>query len=173
MSEPCWMPFSHDLKVPIFMGQNLCQVITLVNQNELCGHWYPIPGGAENSYLVVSVASIQKLAKSSRHKEEVWNFQNNFIWDIRGKSLSEPCVECIAQPSKCCKKTQALPKRKDSFLTRILILRRKRKPPLIKNEGAVVFATKRKDDKTLGVNENGEKGLRYWTKFYDDTIYIA
>jgi hypothetical protein len=141
--EPCWMPFTQNLNIPFFMGQNLGQIITPVTPDELCGQWYPIPGGTENSYLVASIASIQKLAKDSGHKG-VWFFRDKFVWDVQGEFLFEPCVECIGEPRRCCKKPQIVHKRENKLVKKNLPAVFVRTIPEIKDKGAVVFAKERK-----------------------------
>ncbi|KAK3316875.1 hypothetical protein B0H66DRAFT_306995 [Apodospora peruviana] len=121
--EPCWMPFTK--RVPIFMGQNLGQLLTPKDQAtaKLCGNWQPIPGGIKNNYLVASVASIQKLAEHSGH-DECWFFSENLAWEFRDHHLFEGCRdECIANP-------------------RIAVQRARLQ---IKQHGAIVFATERKE----------------------------
>jgi hypothetical protein len=146
--ETCWTHFTQNLNVPVFMGQNLGQVITPVNKNELCKHWYPIPGGTENSYLVASIASIQKLAKESGNKG-IWTFRDDFVWDIQGELLFTPCVRCREEPNRCNKNPQILNKRQNRLVKKNLPSGMVRTVPQIQEKGAVVFAEKRKDENAL------------------------
>jgi hypothetical protein len=146
--ETCWMHFTKSFNVPLFMGQNLGQVITPVNVGELCKHWYPMPGGTEKSYLVVSIASIKKLAKKSG-KNGDWYFQDDFVWDIQGKLLFRPCARCISNPSVCSKHPQSLHKQHKKLVKKSLLRGMVRTIPQIEEKGAVVFASGRKDERGL------------------------
>jgi len=148
MREPCWIPFTQNLKVPVFMCQNLGQLITPVNKEQLCDHWCPIPGGVENPYLVATVTSIQKLATDSGQKL-MWSFRENLVWNIQGESLFEPCAECITAPIRCCKKPQILHKRRNTLVRKNLAPHMIRTVPQIKQKGAIVFAKCRKDENSL------------------------
>ena len=146
--EACWMHFTQNLNVPVFMGQNLGQIITPVKADELCKHWYPIPGGTENSYLVASITSIQRLARQSG-KRGSWSFRDDYVWVVQGDLLFEPCIKCIRNPNKCSKNPQNLHKRQKTLVKKSLLSRMARKVPQIKEKGAVVFAKKRKDEHAL------------------------
>lgn len=146
--ETCWMHFTQSLNVPVFMGQNLGQVIRPVNVGELCKHWYPMPGGAEKSYLVVSIASIRKLSRKSGKKGD-WYFQDDFVWDIQGKLLFRPCAKCLANPSVCSKHPQTLHKHQKKLVKKSVIRDMVRTIPQLEEKGAVVFASGRKDERAL------------------------
>jgi hypothetical protein len=115
---PCWMPFTK--KAPVFLGQNLGQLITPAPglENQVCRNWNPIPGGLKDAYLVASTACIKGLASHYGH-DEAWFFFNKLQWEHRDTSLFDPCSNtCIQNPKLCPKKPQVLSKRKRGVLRR-------------------------------------------------------
>jgi hypothetical protein len=144
---PCWMPFTKIL--PVFLGQNMGQLITPAYGNQLCRHWNPIPGGYENNYLVASTACIKELASYYGH-DEPWFFFDNLVWDYRDESIFQPCPNtCIEKPRTCRKRPQVLVQKKNKLKRKQQTAEDERLPQVPGN-GAVVFATARKDEALLG-----------------------
>ncbi|KAJ5133505.1 serine/threonine protein kinase [Penicillium atrosanguineum] len=124
--KPSWMSLTK--VVPIFFGQFMGELITPARPSEVCRHWYPIPGGLKNNYLAASVRCISALANHYGHNR-CWFLPENLRWLYKDEFLFHPCVNCIADPTICVKRPQAL------------------EPAT--NNGAVVFASQRKDGNFL------------------------
>lgn len=142
---PCWMPFPK--VVPVFYGQNMSDLITPLDGNQLCKHWNPIPGGFKNNYLVASMGCIKELASDYSHDEH-WLFFDNLAWEYKDESVFQPCIAtCLADPKRCRKRPQILAEKKKTLKKR---QRPEQNQPLqVPANGAVIFATARKDEKLL------------------------
>lgn len=151
--KPCWMPLTKI--VPIFFGQHMGELITPARPSEVCRHWHPIPGGFENNYLAASVRCITSLAAYYGH-DRCWFLPENLVWYYKDESVFRPCVGCITDPKICVKRPQALVPAANR-------LHRKRLGqnsalPQVSDDGAVVFAMKRKDEKLLDMTRRREDG---------------
>ncbi|KAK8872626.1 thioredoxin-like protein [Apiospora arundinis] len=154
--KPSWLQFT--TIVPVFLGQNMGDLITPTRPEQVCRHWHPLPGGFESNYMASSVRCLEVLSStygsgSSRYCE----FWNNLTWEFRDTTLFEPCITCAQtdSPTLCRKLPQ-----KVSFLRNKL-----QKPPpngymtfAIPLDGAVVFGAERKGVRDLHHTQGHENG---------------
>lgn len=153
---PCWKLLTK--QVAIFSGQGMGELITPARTDEVCRHWYPIPGGFENNYLVATVRCMKALAMYSGNAEPIF-LRDNIIWEFRDPLLFQPCGGCRDDPKMCAKQPQRLAEYKKKI--------RKKAPQggdavslneRICEDGAIVFGIGRKSEKLLNVVINTLNG---------------
>jgi hypothetical protein len=96
---------------PVFVGENLGQLITPTAPDHQCRHWRSIPGGITNSYLVASVATINLISSRNKDNEDQFDFGDH-VWEYKDQFLFTVCHDrCKTQPENCHKHPQNLTKK--------------------------------------------------------------
>jgi hypothetical protein len=75
---------------PVFVGENLGQLITPTAPDHQCRHWRSIPGGITNSYLVASVATINLISSRNKDNEDQFDFGDH-VWEYKDQFLFTVC----------------------------------------------------------------------------------
>jgi hypothetical protein len=141
---PCWMPLAK--MIPVLFGQHMGELMTPKQTDQVCRHWYPLPGGFERNYLAASIKCLGKVA-TYYGNEVCWELVDNLGWDFKDQSIFQPCVRCMEDPKACTKDPQRLVKRTNKL--------QKNSPPgvnlppfSVPQDGAIIFGGKRKIEKT-------------------------
>lgn len=159
--QPNWLSLTH--KIPLFLGQDIGEVLKPTQTGVVCGHWYPLPGGLKQNYLAASVRCLESLSKQCGTGKDVCTIFHKQVWKFKDASIFEPCVSCMQNPSQCTKQPQVIDKKRTSDMLPVLPSWRDWR------DGAVVFGSGRKKDpgispgylesaqKNVGTNEEAPK----------------
>lgn len=141
--KPNWLDLAN--KLPLFLGQNIGEVLEPAQTSMVCDLWYPLPGGLEPNYLAASIRCLESLSKQCGAGKDVCKLFDGQVWTFKDASIFEPCVGCMLNPTKCTKQPQSLHKERTKDILPVLPSWR---------DGAVIFGVGRKPNPGIS--------LGYW-----------
>lgn len=147
--KPSWLPLA--LTVPVVFVQNIGEALVPEHLDNVCKHWYPLPGGFNANYLAASVRCLESLSASSG---DISKLCDQVIWKISLKDtcIFHPCnIECRQDSKKCVKHPQSLENARNRL--RKSYSQSGNQPPFsAPSDGAVIFAHKRQREDILHSN---------------------
>lgn len=150
--KPNWLGLTD--KIPLFLGQDIGEVLKPAQTGVVCGHWYPLPGGLEHNYLAASIRCLEKLSRQCGKGDDICTLFHKQVWKFRDESIFRPCVSCMQNPPKCTKQPQALVKQRTQDILPVLT------SWSTWRDGAVIFGLRRKTDPNIS--------LGYWESERDN-----
>lgn len=144
--KPNWLGLTD--KIPLFLGQDIGEVLKPAQTGLVCGHWYPLPGGLEQNYLAASIRCLERLSKQHGRRDDICTLFHRQVWSFKDDSIFKPCVSCMQNPTECTKQPQALDKHRTNDILPV------RSSWSDWRDGAVIFGLRRKADPNIS--------LGYW-----------
>lgn len=181
---PPWAALTKTMRV--LFGDGMGELIKPQEPQDLCRHWYPVPGGLKNLYLVTTIPCVK--AREAFGGVEKPGLAPGIVWDFNDGCIFQPCVGCkFGEEKKCIKQPQSLriePANSREKLRKIQPLNPSRLTQVsglgepssqIPSNGAVIFAESRKSEKIFSELKapcdragEGSRGLKHSRHEVDD-----